>query len=85
MAETIYDMLEPGGALALIVHTVTARARPPGPGRLRAPHLFGDRLDDFARDVRGLLANRSAEGIFWDWPGGRPPQPLPKPPDAYEK
>ena len=34
-----------------------------------APHLFGDRLDDFAREVRALLASRSAEGIFWDWPG----------------
>lgn len=141
VAETIYDMLEPGGALALVVHTVTGRPRPPDPGapaiphdeikalvekylgsirragqgtspqrthrfedvlvRTRfgvprqffvpgipdllrdsdsvlsgylslssaAPHLFGDRLDDFARDVRELLANRSAEGIFWDWPG----------------
>jgi len=141
VAETIYDMLEPGGALALIVHTVTGRPRPPGPGvpaiphdeikalvekylgstrragqgtaperthrfedvlaRTRfgvpqqffvpgipdlrrdsesvlsgyfslssaAPHLFGDRLDDFAGEVRALLAKRSAEGIFWDWPG----------------
>jgi hypothetical protein len=34
-----------------------------------APHLFGDRLDDFAREVRALLVKRSAEGIFWDWPG----------------
>jgi hypothetical protein len=34
-----------------------------------APHLFGDRLDDFTAEVRALLANRSAEGIFWDWPG----------------
>jgi hypothetical protein len=34
-----------------------------------APHLFGDRLDGFAGEVRALLANRSAEGIFWDWPG----------------
>ena len=34
-----------------------------------APHLFGDRLDDFAGEVRALLANRSAQGIFWDWPG----------------
>jgi hypothetical protein len=33
----------------------------------RAP--VGDRLDDFAGEVRALLANRSAEGIFWDWPG----------------
>jgi SAM-dependent methyltransferase len=141
VAETIYDMLEPGGALALIVHTVQGRPRPAGPGappiphdeikalvesylgstrragqgtvpqrthrfedvlaRTRfgvpqqffapglpelvrdsesvlsgyfslsssAPHLFGDRVDSFARDVRALLASRSGEGTFWDWPG----------------
>ncbi len=141
VAETGYDMLEPGGALALIVHTVTGRPRPADPGvpaiphdeikalvekylgstrragqgtapqrthrfedvlaqtrfgapqqffvpgirnLLRdsesvlsgylslsssAPHLFGDRLDDFAGEVRALLAKRSAEGLFWDWPG----------------
>ena len=141
VAETVYDMLEPGGALALIVHTVTGRPRPPDPGvpaipheeiealvqkylgstrragqgfapqrthrfedvlaRTRfgvpqqffvpgipdllrdsesvlsgyfsfsfaAPHLFGDRLDDFAGEVRALLAERSATGLFWDWPG----------------
>jgi len=140
VAEIVYDMLEPGGALALIVHTVTGRPRPPDPGvpaiphdeikalvekflgstrragqgtapernhrfedvlaRTRfgvpqqlfvpgipdllrdsesvlsgyfsfsfaAPHLFGDRLDDFAGEVRALLANRSAEAIFWAWP-----------------
>ena len=141
VAEIVYDMLEPGGALALIMHTVRGRRRPPDPGvppiphdeirtlvekylgstrragqgtaaqradrfedvlaRTRfgvpqqffvpgipdllrgsesvlsgylslsssAPHLFGDRLDDFTREVRALLANRSAEGMFWDWPG----------------
>ena len=141
VAETVYDMLEPGGALALIVHTVAGRPGPADPGvppiphdeikalvekylgssrragqgtaperthrfedvlaRTRfgvpqqffvpgipdllrdsesvlsgyfsfsfaAPHLFGDRLDDFAGEVRALLAKRSAEGIFWDWPG----------------
>jgi SAM-dependent methyltransferase len=141
VAETVYDMLEPGGALALIVHTVAGRPRPPDPGvpviphneikalvenylgstrragqgiapqrthrfedvlaRTRfgvpqqffvpgipdllrdsesvlsgylstsfaAPHLFGDRRDDFAEQVRAVLAARSAEGIFWDWPG----------------
>lgn len=141
VAEAVYDMLEPGGALALVVHTVSGRPRPPHPGipaipheeietlvakylgstrragqgtapqrthrfedvlaRTRfgvprqlfapgipdllrdsesvlsgylslsssAPHLFGDRLDDFAREVRALLANRSAKGMFWDWPG----------------
>ncbi len=34
-----------------------------------APHLFGDRLEDLARDVRALLASRSPERMFWDWPG----------------
>jgi SAM-dependent methyltransferase len=141
VAEKVYDVLEPGGAMALIVHTVAGRPRPPSPGsppiphdeiealveqylgskrragqgtsperahrfedvlvRTRfgapqslfvpgipdllrdsesvlsgylslswsAPHLFGDRLEDFARDVRSLLAKRSPEGVFWDWPG----------------
>jgi SAM-dependent methyltransferase len=141
VAEAVYDMLEPGGALALIAHTVAGRPRPPDPGvpviphdeikalvgkylgstrragqgtvperthrfedvlaRTRfgvpeqffvpgipdllrdsdsvlsgyfslsssAPHLFGDRLEDFAGEVRTLLADRSAAGIFWDWPG----------------
>ncbi len=141
VAEAVYDMLEPGGSLALIVHTVTGRTRPPDPGtppiphdeikglvkkylgstrragqgtaaerthrfedvlaRTRfgvprqffapglpdlmrdsesvlsgyfslssaAPHLFGDRIDDFAAEVRALLAKRSPDGMFWDWPG----------------
>jgi SAM-dependent methyltransferase len=141
VAEAVYDMLEPGGALALIVHTVEGRLAPPSPGpppiphaeievlvekylgstrragqgiapvrthrfedvlvRTRfgaprsvfasgipdlvrdsesvlsgyfsmsssAPHLFGDRVEDFAREVRELLAARSPEGVFWDWPG----------------
>jgi SAM-dependent methyltransferase len=141
VAETVFDMLEPGGTLALVVHTVEGRPRPPSPGpppiphdeikalvekylgstrragqgttsvrthrfedilvRTRfgtsravfasgqpdlmrdsesvlsgyfsmassAPHLYGDRLQDFAREVRDLLASRSPEGVFWDWPG----------------
>ncbi|HEY3956355.1 MAG TPA: class I SAM-dependent methyltransferase [Streptosporangiaceae bacterium] len=141
VAETVYDMLAPGGALALIAHTVAGRPRPPDPGvppiphdeiealvekylgstqragqgtaqkrthrfedvlaRTRfgaprrifapgipdlvrdsqsvlsgylsmsfsAPHLFGGRLGDFTAEVRALLASRSAQGIFWDWPG----------------
>jgi len=139
--ETVYDMLEPGGAFALIVHTVEGRPKPPSPGpppiphaevralvekylgstkragqgfaparthrfedvlvRTRfgppqslfapgipdlvrdtesvlsgyfsmsssAPHLFGDHAEDFAREVRELLAARSPDGVFWDWPG----------------
>ena len=141
VAELVYDVLEPGGALALIVHTVDGRPgrESPGPppipydeirtlvekylgttrrvgqgfapvrnhrfedvlvrtrfGRPRtlfvpgipdlvrdgesvlsgyfsmatsAPHLFGDRADDFAAEVRELLRSRSPEGLFWDWPG----------------
>jgi hypothetical protein len=34
-----------------------------------APHLFGDRVEAFAAEVRGLLRARSPEGVFWDWPG----------------
>jgi SAM-dependent methyltransferase len=141
VAEALYDMLEPDGSLALIVHTVEDRPAPPSPGpppiphaeirvlvekylgstrragqgvslvrnhrfedvlvRTRfgatesifvpgipdllrdsesvlsgyfsmsssAPHLFGDRAEDFACEVRELLASRSPEGMFWDWPG----------------
>lgn len=141
VADSVYDMLEPGGALALVVHTVEGRPVPPSPGpppiphaeiaalverylgstrragrgtapvrahrfedvlvRTRfgaphtvfvpgildlvrdsesvlsgyfsmsssAPHLFGDRVDDFAGEVRELLAARSPDGLFWDWPG----------------
>lgn len=141
VAETVYDMLEPGGALAMIVHMVEGRPKPPGPGpppiphdeikalvkkylgpeprvgqglapvrthrfedvlvRTRfgeprsifvpglpdlvrssesvlsgyfsfstsAPHLFGDRAGEFAAEVRVLLAERSPDGVFWDWPG----------------
>jgi SAM-dependent methyltransferase len=137
VAETVYDMLDPGGALALIVHTVKDRPVPPSPGPPPIPHAeieelvekhlrrprrplperthrfedvlvrtrfgaprqifvpgipdllrdsesvlagyfslssstprrFGDGADHFAREVRELLASRSPEGVFWDWPG----------------
>jgi SAM-dependent methyltransferase len=141
VAETVYDMLEPGGAVALIGHTVEGRPEPPRPGpppiphdeikalvekyagsttragqgfaparahrfedvlvRTRfgaprtifvpgipdlvrdsesvlsgyfsfswsAPHLFGDRVEDFAGEVRELLRSRSPQGVFSDWPG----------------
>ena len=141
VAEAVYDLLDPGGGLALIVHTVEGRPRPPSPGKppiphaevetlvqkylgptkragqgaapvrthrfedvlvhtrfgaprsifvpgipdlLRdtesvlsgyfsfswsAPHLFGDQAGDFAAEVRELLAARSPDGLFWDWPG----------------
>ena len=34
-----------------------------------APHLFGDQVDDFASEVRDVLAATSPAGVFWDWPG----------------
>jgi len=141
VANAVYEMLEPGGAMALIVHTVEGRPAPPNPGpppiphaeirvlvenylgstkrvgqgvaplrthrfedvlagtrfdppqsifapgipdlvrdsesvlsgyfsmATSAPHLFGDRVEEFADEVRELLASRSPAGLFWDWPG----------------
>lgn len=141
VAEAVYDMVEPGGALALIGHHVEGRAVPPSPGPPRiphdeikelvrkylgstsragqttapvqalslqdaiastrfgapqvifaagvpdrvqdidgvlsnylsmsfaAPHLFGDRVEEFAGEMRELLTERSPAGLFWDWPG----------------
>ncbi|MEV6930401.1 class I SAM-dependent methyltransferase [Dactylosporangium sp. NPDC051485] len=141
VGEAVYDMLEPGGAVALILHMADGRPVPPSPGPPRiphdelealvrkylgpdrragqgspptqahrvedalartrfgtprviyaagipdlirdtesvlsgyfsmswaAPHLFGDRIESFAREVRDLLTARSPEGTFWDWPG----------------
>jgi len=141
VAEVVYDMLEPGGAMALVVHTVGGRPVPTNPGpppiphdeikalverylgstrragqgsapvrthrfedvliRTRfgpprtvfapgkpdlirdsqsvvsgylsmassAPHLYGERLEEFTRELNDLLAARSPSGLFWDWPG----------------
>jgi ubiquinone/menaquinone biosynthesis C-methylase UbiE len=38
VAETVYEMLEPGGALALIAHEHAGRPQPPGPGYPPIPH-----------------------------------------------
>jgi SAM-dependent methyltransferase len=38
VAELVYDVLEPGGALALVVHTVEGRPVPPSPGPPPIPH-----------------------------------------------
>jgi ubiquinone/menaquinone biosynthesis C-methylase UbiE len=38
VAEAVYDMLEPGGALALIVHAHAGRPQPAGPGYPPIPH-----------------------------------------------
>ena len=36
---------------------------------LAAPHLFGDRVEEWGGEVRELLRERSPGGVFWDWPG----------------
>jgi SAM-dependent methyltransferase len=38
VAEVVYDLLEPGGALALVDHTVDGRPSPPSPGAPPIPH-----------------------------------------------
>jgi SAM-dependent methyltransferase len=38
VAEAVYDILEPGGALALVDHDVEGRPVPPGPGHPPIPH-----------------------------------------------
>jgi len=141
VAEAVYDLLEPGGSIAMVGHAIDHRPAPEGPGyplipheairslidrflgpqrragqgfvwmppdlwqdalaRTRfgrghqlflpgrpdvvqdvdgvlanylsmsfaAPHLFGNRLDDFRAEVRQLLTQQSPSGLFWDWPG----------------
>jgi SAM-dependent methyltransferase len=141
VAEIVYDLLEPGGAVAVVDHTVPGRPHPPSPGpppiphdeigavvekylgssrragqgsapirthrvedvlsRTRfggsrtvfvpgtpdlirdsqsvisgylsmsssAPHLYGDRIEEFTGEVRDLLSARSPRGQFWDWQG----------------
>jgi len=63
VAEAIYDMLEPGGSLALIVHTVTGRPRPPSPGLPPIPHeeirmLVARHLGSTRRAGQGFSAPR---------------------------
>jgi SAM-dependent methyltransferase len=38
VAERVYDLLEPGGSIVLVAHTVDDRAVPAGPGYPKIPH-----------------------------------------------
>jgi SAM-dependent methyltransferase len=141
VAELVYDLLEPGGAIVLVAPDIDARPVPEGPGEppiphdeiealisaylgpdrragqglsrpppdryevtlartrfgppvtvhaparedltrdiggvisgylstsFAAPHLFGDRLEQFVDDARRLMEGRTTSGRFWDWPG----------------
>jgi SAM-dependent methyltransferase len=50
VAESVYEMLEPGGAMALIVHTVAGRERPAGPREPPVPH---DEINELIRRYLG--------------------------------
>jgi SAM-dependent methyltransferase len=46
VAEAVYDLLVPGGSVALLAHTVDDRPEPPGPGQPRIPHKEIESLID---------------------------------------
>jgi SAM-dependent methyltransferase len=56
VAETVYDLLEPGGALALVVNTVEGRPEPEGPGYPPIPH------DEIREIIRRYLGSRRRAG-----------------------
>lgn len=59
VAEVIYDMLEPGGGLALIVHTVEGRPVPPSPGPPQIPH---DEIEALVTKYLGP-SRRAGQGV----------------------
>ena len=50
VAEAVYDMVEPGGALVLVGHQAEGRAVPPNPGPPRIPH---DEVEELVRKYLG--------------------------------
>jgi SAM-dependent methyltransferase len=64
VAEVVYDMLEPGGAMAMVVHTVAGRPVPEGPGPPPIPHdeieaLIGTYLGSTRRAGQGSVPVRT--------------------------
>lgn len=57
VAEAVYDLLEPGGALALIAHTREGRPKPDGPGQPEIPH------DDIHALIARYLGPRRRAGV----------------------
>ncbi|MGH9097398.1 MAG: class I SAM-dependent methyltransferase, partial [Acidimicrobiales bacterium] len=48
VAEAVFDVLEPGGNIALVAHTVEGRPEPPGPGLPKIPHdVIRSRVDKY--------------------------------------
>jgi SAM-dependent methyltransferase len=68
VAEAVYDILEPGGALALVVNTVEGRPEPEGPGY---PPILHDEIREIVRRYLGPR-RRAGQGFRNE------------PPDRYE-
>ena len=60
VAETVFDLLEPCGAMAMVVHTVKDRPRPSNPGHPVIPH------DELATLSGSIWARPN--GLGTDWP-----------------
>jgi SAM-dependent methyltransferase len=56
VAEAVYDLLQPGGALALVVNTVDGRPEPKGPGYPPIPH------EEIREIIRRYLGPRRRAG-----------------------
>lgn len=61
VAEAVYDVLEPGGSMVLVAHTVDGRPEPLGPGYPKIPHqamraLIDEYLGPRPRSGRGFAA-----------------------------
>ncbi len=59
VAESVYDLLEPGGSIVLVAHTVEGRPKPPGPGLPEIPH---EAIRTVIRRYLGSLS-RSGQGF----------------------
>ena len=65
VAETVYDLLEPGGSLVLISNEVDRRPRPDGPGYPSIPHSA-------VRELIVAHLGESTRHCFANWREGQP-------------
>ena len=65
VAETVYDLLEPGGSLVLISHEIDGRPRPDSPGYPSVPH-------DEIRELVVAHLGESARHYLTAWNEGPP-------------
>lgn len=63
VAEVVFDLLEPGGAIVMVVHDIDNRPPPPNPGRPAIPHdeilaIIARYLGSTRRSGQGVAATR---------------------------